>query len=160
MPASAIRAEIVQIEPWVYTTSARPDQPDNNYPINFGRPLGNQMGPHSRSIKLDFSCMLSRTMGASLAVEQWQKGKGWGSGIFDRNPYVIDTINGRIVGHHLYETKEYRFKSFSRDRVVVQGRAFVYAREWLRVDMDAALALDEALEKGLNHVGAKISVNY
>jgi hypothetical protein len=168
-PASAATAEVVQIEPWVYTTSARPDQAGNNYPVNFGRPLGSQMGPHSRSVKLDLSARISRLLGASLTIQQLQKGnldhlasgKGWGSSIWDRNPYVFDTIGGQIVGHHKYETKDDRFKDLSRDRVVVSGRVCAYAKEWLQFDLDAALALEqEPEEMTLYQVGMKLMVNY
>jgi len=75
LPLSLFRAEVLQIEPWVYTTATATNQ-NMNYPVNFGQVLGNQLGPHSRQVTLDLSGRFSAGFGGGLSVRQIWKGEG------------------------------------------------------------------------------------
>jgi hypothetical protein len=160
LSASAVRAEFVQIEPWVYTTSAKVGATANNYPINYGRPIGNQMGPHSRSIKLELSGRYSKTFGGDLSLQQIWKGHGSGSSIFDINGITIDTIGGVLAEVREHETKEYRFASFDRNRTVFSVSLNADCARWLRCVVDGDVVLERRpVSVGLFHAGLSFQIN-
>jgi hypothetical protein len=125
--ASVLTTEFSQVEPWVYTTSARDNKGVYNYPVHFGQILGNPYGPHSRSVRIALSAYPTSRINATLQLEQLWKGAGPGSSVFDVNGK--DTLSDGTIKRE-YETKEYRFKNFSRNRTILSGRLDLYARPW------------------------------
>jgi hypothetical protein len=143
LAASMLRMEFSQIEPWVYTTSSRPGLEANNYPVNFGRPLGNQLGPHARSFECELSGQFNPRLGGSVALTQFWKGKDSGSSIFDRNDVMFDTVGNTFIPYRARETKEYRFKEFNRDRTLISASIDA----WLFGRMRVLLGSDFAVER-------------
>jgi hypothetical protein len=129
--ASVLTAEFTQIEPWVYTTSALDNKGVYNYPVHFGRLLGNPLGPHSRAVRAELEAYIGPKLSTSLQVQQIWKGDSAGSSPFDVNPYTNDTLaSGEVIPRQLYQTKEYRFKRFVRDRTVVSLRLDFRPKFW------------------------------
>jgi hypothetical protein len=154
---SAVKLEIVQIEPWVYTTSTASIGDERSYPVHFGQLLGNELGPHSRAITLDFTCQFSKKIGGELTIRQIWKGKGAGSNVSDRFYSFTDTAADR--GY--YATKAYRFKDFDRNRTVVTVRAFTFLNDWLRLNCYTDFALERIPSPvNLFSVGVDAQVNY
>jgi hypothetical protein len=161
LPASMIRGQYSQLEPWVYTTSARVGGTANNYPVNFGRPLGSQRGPHSRSLVFDFSGQYNSRIGADIGYRRFWKGRGAGSSLFDRNEVVLDTINGTIVPVREHETKEYRFAEFDRDRSVFSASINIWCATWMRLVVNGDFAVEnEPVRTGLFHTGLELQIQY
>jgi hypothetical protein len=161
LPASMIRGQFIQLEPWVYTTSARIGFEANNYPVNFGRPLGNQFGPHSRSLSLEIFGQYNERIGGDVGFKRFWKGDSAGSSIFDRNDAMPDTVNGTIVMVRPYETKEYRFKAFDRDRSVVSASINGWCTNWLRLVVNGDFVIEnEPIRASLFHAGLEIQIQY
>jgi hypothetical protein len=158
---SNLKAEFVQLEPWVYTRYARFGEALSNNPVNFGHPLGNQMGPHSRNISLTYSGMLSEKLQGSLGVAQYFKGEGAGSDILDGNNFVYDTVNGVINEHQMYSTKDYRFSAFSRDRTVVSVSGTYTFGHWLQAELSGDFVHEQKPAPGnYFRAGVEVRVNY
>ncbi len=131
---SLLKCEFAQVEPWVYTTSSRDNDNAYNYPVHFGRILGNQYGPHSRATRLNLSVYFSKKINGSVQVEQIWKGERAGSSIYDINPVIFDTTDsGEIYLKQEYEKKEYRFKNFSRRRTIVTGQVNYNPAYWCTI---------------------------
>jgi hypothetical protein len=167
IPASVLRAQIVNIEPWVYTTSSAPGDSTANYPMHFGSVLGNRLGPHSKEFSLDFSCQLSRMFGGGIGVRRiwhgkWPSGPGSpGSSVFDRNPYVLDTIEGVLYPHQEFQTKLDRFEQLDRLRNVFSAQFSAFPFEWLSVNLSGAIAQEsEPKQFSLYNYGIDIKMNY
>jgi hypothetical protein len=161
LPASIIRTEFTQLEPWVYTTSAKIGNEANNYPINFGRPLGIQLGPHSRSLSMGLSGQCNDRIGADISLCQYWKGRGAGSSIFDTNGVQPDSVNGAIVLVRQYETKDYRFTSFDRNRTILSASVLAWLTPWLRCVIDGDYAIErEPVTMGLYHCGISLYIQY
>ena len=160
LPASMIRAEFLQTEPWVYTTSSRPDQEENNYPVHFGSPLGTGLGPHSRMLTLNCIGRISTAFEAEAGIKHFWKGRGKGSSIFDEN-IVKDTVDGSVVITRQYETKEYRFREYDRNRTVVSGALKAFVSDFMRVELfgDAALEQEPSTTR-LFRFGMNVMLNY
>lgn len=161
LPASMIRGEFIQLEPWVYTTSARIGLEANNYPVNFGRPLGNQLGPHSRSLSFNISGQYNARIGGDVGFQRFWKGDSAGSSIFDRNDPIPDTSNGTMVMVRPYETKRYRFTAFNRDRSVISASVNVWCANWMRFVVNGDFVIEnEPVRADLFHVGLELQVQY
>lgn len=155
--ASVIKAEFLQIEPWVYTTSSASLADRHNYPVHFGRVLGNELGPHSRAISVDLTCQFSKKTGCVVALQQLWKGKGAGSNVFD-NFYT--TITGAADSAY-YEQKKYRFEDFDRSRTAVSAEVFTFLNDWLRVNCYGDLALErKPVPLNLFRAGLSAQFNY
>jgi hypothetical protein len=155
---SAIKLEIVQIEPWVYTTSSATQTDETrNYPVNFGQLLGNELGPHSRAITLDFSCQLSKRIGGGLSIQQVWKGKGAGSNVFDSFYSVFDTASDP----NKYTTKAYRFQDFYRNRTIMSLRTITFLKDWLLLNCYGDFTLErKPVPVDLFRIGVDAQVNY
>jgi hypothetical protein len=131
---SQITFEFTRTEPWVYTTSAKDNYGEYNYPIHAGQLLGNQYGPHSRVLRARMAAHFSPKIFGTLLVEHSWKGDGPGSSAYDINPYIMDTTStGLIWERQQYQTKEYRFSNFVRNRTVVSLRADFRPAYWCRL---------------------------
>jgi hypothetical protein len=161
-PASLLKAEFVQLEPWVYTRYTRAGEDLSNNPVNFGQPLGNQMGPHSRSFSLTYSEMLSEKINGSLGVTQYMKGIGPGSDILSGNNFVYDTVNGILTNEHQeYANKDYRFKNYSRNRTVVSASGTYNFKHWLQAELSGEFVHEREIADGnYFQVGVDVRVNY
>ena len=155
---SVIKAEIVQIEPWVYTTSSAFLSNEYNYPVHFGRVIGNGLGPHSRALTLDLTCQFSKKIGSEITIRQIWKGRGPGSNEFDNFSAVIDTAADSLY----YENKKYRFENFDRNRTVVSILAFAFINDWLRLNCHGDLALERKPLRPVNlfSAGLDVQINY
>jgi hypothetical protein len=166
LPLSLFRAEILQIEPWVFTTSSQTEQVLNRtYPVNFGELLGNQLGPHSRQITLDLSGRFSAMFGGGLAVRQIWKGEGPGSSIYDlynSSPTFMDTLSdGTVINAADLADKSYRFEVFDRDRTVLSATLFADPYPWLRLNANLDLARElKPVAVNLYQAGAGLQFNY
>jgi hypothetical protein len=140
---SSTKIEYVQIEPWVYTTSAKDNNEVFNYPIHFGQTLGNSYGPHSRAIKASLDLFFSSKLSTNISILRLWKGKGMGSSSFDINPYVTDTIDGEISKHQKYQTKEYRFEEYSRNRICFLTELFYRPFRWWEINGGINLAYEK-----------------
>lgn len=160
--SSLIKAEFVQLEPWVYTRYARAGEILSNNPVDFGHPLGNQMGPHSRNLSLTFSGMLSEKLNGSIGISQYFKGDSAGSDILSGNDFVFDTVNGVAVNEHqLFENKDYRFKTFDRNRTVISLSGIYTFEHWLLAELSGDFVHDRGSQKGnYFQVGLDLRVNY
>lgn len=156
---SLLKIEAVQIEPWVYTTSVAHGQ---NYPLNFGAVIGNNLGPHSRSLSADLSCRVSKMFGAALGIRQYWRGMGPGSSVFDTNSEIIDTLpDSTIVRRRSIPEKAYRFTTLSRSRTVLSVQADAFLNDWLILNCTGALAFEREPETvSLFQVGVNLQVNY
>ncbi|MBN1131309.1 MAG: hypothetical protein JXA71_20150 [Chitinispirillaceae bacterium] len=160
LAASMLRLEYTQIEPWVYTTSSRPGLEANNYPIHFGRVLGNRLGPHARSFGFEWSGRYDDRTGGSIAVTRYWKGRGPGSSIFDRNVQT-DTVNGTIVYNRMTETKEYRFQDFDRDRSALSASVDTWFHHRMRAVVNGDFAIErEPVSLRLFRAGLSFQVHY
>jgi hypothetical protein len=160
--ASVLTGEFSQVEPWVYTTSALDNKGIYNYPVHFGRLLGNPLGPHSRSVRMDLEAYIGAKLKAGLQVQQIWKGAGIGSSPFDVNPYTNDTLaSGEVIERQLHQTKEYRFTRFSRNRTVGSLRLEYRPKYWWRLFGSFAAIREQAPHKD-NAVQLEIgtTVNY
>jgi hypothetical protein len=154
---SALKLEFVQIEPWVYTTSSASIGDERNYPVNFGQLLGNQLGPHSRALTLDFTCQFSKKIGSELSIQQIWKGNGPGSNVGD----LFETVYDTAADKSYYETKAYRFKNFDRNRTVVSAQVFTFLNDWLRLNYRGDFALErEPSPAPLFRVEVDAQINY
>jgi hypothetical protein len=155
--ASAVKLEFMQMEPWVYTTSSASRAPEYNYPVHYGRELGNGLGPHSRAAVIDLTCQFSRKIGGELALRQVWKGRGAGSTVFDQFGSFVDTA----ADPNIYETKAYRFREFDRNRTVVSARVFSLLYDWLLVNCCGDFALERRpVPVNLFRFGLDVQINY
>lgn len=161
LPASMIRAELLQTEPWVYTTSSRPDQAAHNYPVHFGSPLGTCLGPHSRMLTLNCAGRISTAFEAEAGIRHFWKGRGEGSSMFDENPLVKDTVAGTVVIARKYETKEHRFREYDRNRTVVSAALKAFVSGFMQVELCGDVALErEPSSARLFRAGMNVWLNY
>jgi hypothetical protein len=161
LPLSLLKAEVAQLEPWVYTTSARPDLKSFNYPVHFGQPLGNRLGPHSRALTLDLKCHFTKRTEGELAVRKFWKGRGPGSAVFEHNTYVLDTIDGVETLRQMYLNKDYRFEDFDRNRVVLSAAGSISITDWLRARIGIDVARESVPETmNLYRVSMDMEANY
>jgi hypothetical protein len=159
--ASLLKAEFVQLEPWVYTRYSRAGAALSNNPVDFGHPIGNQMGPHSRNVSLTFSGMLSEKIHGSIGVSQYLKGAGPGSDILSGNNFVFDTVNGVPLEHQIYSNKDYRFKTYSRNRTVISASGIYTFEHWLQAEISGDFVHEQVSAKGnYFHAGVDVRVNY
>jgi hypothetical protein len=155
--ASAVKLEFMQMEPWVYTASSACTPPDFNYPVHYGRELGNCLGPHSRAATLDLTCQFSKRNGGELALRQIWKGRGAGSNVFD---WFDDSIPPAGDPDY-YQAKKYRFRDFDRDRTVVSARVFTLLNDWLLVNCSGDFALErQPVPVNLFRLGLDVQINY
>jgi hypothetical protein len=127
--------------------------------VDFGCPLGNQMGPHSRNISLTFSGVLSEKIRGSLGISQYMKGDSVGSSILYGNDFVSDTINGIIREHQIYSTKDYRFSSFLRNRTVVSISGTYTFEHWIQTEISGDFVHEQEPAKG-NYFRAGMYINF
>jgi hypothetical protein len=154
---SVFKAEIMQVEPWVYTTSSASQADNPNYPVHFGNLLGNAFGPHSRALTFDLTCQLSKKIGVEVTVQQIWKGSGPGSIVSDFFDSVIDTASDTAR----YESKSYRFEKFDRNRTIVSLRVFTFLNDWLRLNCYGSFVGERRPRAvSLFRAGADVQINY
>ncbi len=161
LPFSSLKLEFVQIEPWAYTRYAFPGEQQHNNPVDFGRPLGNQMGPHSRSFLVDLSAIFNEKLYGSFSVTHFIKAAGPGSTIFDGNDFVYDTLNGEPVIRQLFTEKEYRFRNYVKNRAVVSINGKYTIHCWLQLSLFGDLIFDHVPIKETSfRIGTALKFNY
>ncbi|MBN1128119.1 MAG: hypothetical protein JXA71_03995 [Chitinispirillaceae bacterium] len=155
--ASAVKLEYMQMEPWVYTASSACNPPEYNYPVHYGRELGNCLGPHSRAVTLDLACQFSKKIGGELALRQIWKGSDGGSTAFD----WFGSFTAPPGDPDYYEAKKYRFRDLDRNRTLVSARVFTPLNDWLLVNCSGDFALERRpAPVNLFRVGVDVQVNY
>lgn len=161
---SLVKLEVLQTEPWTYTTSANAT---NNYPVQFGRLLGNEYGPHSRVARIVCQGQVSDGISAQVTLEQLWKGKdpsgpgSPGSSVGDVNPTVFDTANGIVTQAVAYPFKNDRFAVFSRNRTYLAGSASFRPSALWSINAGAAFIYEQDPAPGSYYqVGVGASVNY
>jgi hypothetical protein len=157
---SAVKLEITQIEPWVYSHPAVMRMEIPVPAVHFGEVLGNDLGPHSREVTLDMTCQFSKKIGGGLTLRQIWKGKGPGSSPFDNYITLYDAAADSIA-RNILATKAYRFKDFDRNRTVVSARMFAFIYDWLLLNGYGDFALErQPVPVNLFRVGLDVQVNY
>jgi hypothetical protein len=161
---SLIKMEILETEPWTYTTSTNAT---NNFAVQFGQLLGNEYGPHARVARIVCEGQGSDGVSAEVTLEHLWKGKdpsgpgSPGSGVGDVNPTVFDTVNGIVNGSVKYPFKNDRFTVFSRDRTYLAGSVSFRPSAMWSLNAGAALVYEtEPAPAWYYQASVGASVNY
>ena len=163
---SVARIEVLNIEPWTYTTSSRLGDSTGNQPVHFGALLGSLYGPHSLMGRAELQASPTPELSVNASIEFLQKGKGPGSLVSDRNEFVRDTIitqNGSVSdttfqNRQATPTKDgYRFVSFSRERFMITGGANYSIGNNLMVALSGTIAVEQTVYW---QAGVSVRVNY
>lgn len=161
---SLVKLEVLETEPWVYTTSANST---NNYPVHFGQLLGNEYGPHARVARIVCQGQAASGLSAQLTLEQLWKGNdpsgpgSPGSSVGDVNANVFDTAAGAVTQTVAYPYKNDRFNVFSRNRTYVAANVSYRPGALWSVNAGAAYIYEqEPAPASYYQVGIGASVNY
>jgi hypothetical protein len=161
---SLVKLEVLQTEPWTYTTSANAT---SNYPVQFGQLLGNEYGPHARVVRVVCDGQLSNGVSAQVTLEQLWKGKdpsgpgSPGSSVGDVNPAVLDTVNGSVSQSVAYPFKNDRFTAFSRNRTYLAASVSYRPNAVWSANAGGALVFEREPTAGAYYqVGIGASLNY
>ncbi len=166
--------EFSQVEPWVYTTSARLNYDTTiiadsdgsnvrihnrqlfNYPVHYGKLIGNGLGPNSRSISLKLLSRFSNRLRGEWGVEWIVKGSGAGSAVTDQNLTYIDTVKASdnitdslVIYPYTYDSKEkIRFANLAINRAVLTAKVAWRPKIWLENSFQLTFIHDNAILAG------------
>jgi hypothetical protein len=90
------------------------------------------------------------------------KGVGPGSDILSGNNFVYDTVNGVLTNEHQeYSNKDYRFKSFIRNRTVVSASGTYTYEHWFQAELSGDFVHErEVVDGNYFRVGIDLRINY
>ncbi|MBL8027801.1 MAG: hypothetical protein JNL74_15365 [Fibrobacteres bacterium] len=171
--------EYSQVEPWVYTSSARAhydtiwymDTVTNNarfykkeifnYPVHYGRLLGNPLGPNSRSLLFKASGRPNVNISYSLGAEMVWKGSGSGSAVTDMNPMIPDSTAESGSSYRFQDKSKIRFSNLALQRTIISAESSIRLARWNEISLKFIYMRENALNPGdYVQVMIKNSINF